>query len=369
MGGRGGRGRARAGAAPPGLGGDAMVMGARVAQPAPTSSGCGLRQPEGPPSPRPHGAEAESSAAGGHCEVLPPISAAELLRGVIGEADEVIEYLLDQLGHRDSEGSDGPAALDEDALADAVVMLEAHQSAASLAAGDDMRTVALTAASLLAAEMAELAVGARASRGGDAPMECVGADRAGAAVTETGARAAGDGWHERASPSAASAADRAQDARVVEVRSIVPEASEALCAYALSLCGGQCNEAAEMLISDTEAGGLGARELERQRAEAAVEEERAAELSGEARGRQRAVMRNDAVRDHRADGEKPPPIGPPRLPYSEKRKGERQLRYLDGQVVAQKGERHVTVASSREEWDGGSRGRVKSKGKRGPGYQ
>lgn len=363
MGGRGGRGRARGGAAPPGLGGDA-----REAQPAPTSPGSGLGRQAGPASLRPHGAEAVASAAGGHCDVSPSVSAAELIRGIIGEADEVIEYLLDQLGQRDSEGSDGPAALDEDTLADAVVMLEAHQSATSLAAGDDMRTVALTAASLLAAELAELAVGARAS-GGDAPMERVGADRARAAVAETGARAAGGGGHERASPSASAAADRAEDARVAEVRSIVPEASAVLCSYALSLCGGQCNEAAEMLISDAEAGNLGARELERQRAEAAVEEERAAELSGEARGRQRAVMRNDAVRDHRADGEKPPPIGPPRLPYSEKRKGERQLRYLDGQVVAQKGERYVTVASSREEWDGGSRGRVKSKGKRGPGYQ
>ena len=61
-------------------------------------------------------------------------------------------------------------------------------------------------------------------------------------------------------------------------------------------------------------------------------------------------------------------MAPPRLPYGQSRKQALGgTRYLDGQVVAYKGERKVTV-SQPEEWDGGSRGRVKTKGKRGPGW-
>ena len=64
-------------------------------------------------------------------------------------------------------------------------------------------------------------------------------------------------------------------------------------------------------------------------------------------------------------------IGAPRLPYAKSRKeglkGSDARRYLDGQVVANKGEKFVVV-EQKEEWDGGSRGRVKTKGKRGPGF-
>jgi hypothetical protein len=42
------------------------------------------------------------------------------------------------------------------------------------------------------------------------------------------------------------------------------------------------------------------------------------------------------------------------------------IRYLDGQVVSTKGER-FTVVSSAPDWDGGSKGKIITKGKRGPG--
>jgi hypothetical protein len=42
------------------------------------------------------------------------------------------------------------------------------------------------------------------------------------------------------------------------------------------------------------------------------------------------------------------------------------IRYLDGQVVSTKGEK-FTVVSSAPEWDGGSKGKIITKGKRGPG--
>lgn len=43
-----------------------------------------------------------------------------------------------------------------------------------------------------------------------------------------------------------------------------------------------------------------------------------------------------------------------------------QVRYLDGQVVSMKGEKFIVEKEA--EWDGGSRGRVKTKGKRGTGW-
>jgi hypothetical protein len=47
--------------------------------------------------------------------------------------------------------------------------------------------------------------------------------------------------------------------------------------------------------------------------------------------------------------------------------GAQKLRYRDGVVVATKGEKFII--EKEPEWDGGSRGKVKSKGKRGVGWQ
>lgn len=44
-----------------------------------------------------------------------------------------------------------------------------------------------------------------------------------------------------------------------------------------------------------------------------------------------------------------------------------KIRYLDGEVVTTKGEKYV-LTEKKQEWDGGSRGRVKTKGKRGKGF-
>jgi hypothetical protein len=43
------------------------------------------------------------------------------------------------------------------------------------------------------------------------------------------------------------------------------------------------------------------------------------------------------------------------------------IRYIDNQVVTTKGEKYV-IKKEGEEWDGGSRGKVKTKGKRGKGF-
>ena len=157
-------------------------------------------------------------------------------------------------------------------------------------------------------------------------------------------------------------------ADVAMLRELMPSASEAACAHALRQCGGAREEAVEMLFNRDLA------DLEKEASEALkkaeADQKREARLEKE---RRRATLeRNDQVRDHRADGEELK-LGKPRLPYNTSRKEALKggpnggVRYLDGQVVAHKGEKTIVV-NEKEEWDGGSRGKVKTKGKRGPGF-
>jgi hypothetical protein len=151
---------------------------------------------------------------------------------------------------------------------------------------------------------------------------------------------------------------------IAMLQELKPGVSEALCAHVLRQSAGDSGAAAELLFSSDEA------ELERQvQVELAREtEERRQQAKAEKDARRRAIERNDAVRDLAADGVE---LSAPRLPYAKNRKeslaAAKGPRYLDGQVVAHKGEKHIDVGE-KEEWDGGSRGRVKTKGKRGPGW-
>jgi len=157
---------------------------------------------------------------------------------------------------------------------------------------------------------------------------------------------------------------------VATLREVLPDASEGLCAYVLRRCHGECEEAIEMLLGND----LEKLEAERGEAERRDEAERKSEAKAERsfdRASRRAINeRNGQVRDHAADGDDVK-LNAPRLPYAKTRKealkGGDMRRYLDGQVVANKGEKYVVVDAT-EDWDGGSRGRVKTKGKRGPGY-
>lgn len=47
---------------------------------------------------------------------------------------------------------------------------------------------------------------------------------------------------------------------------------------------------------------------------------------------------------------------------------ESKIRFLDNKVVSMRGEKYIEV-QTKEDWDGGSRGRIKTKGKRGPGHK
>ena len=52
---------------------------------------------------------------------------------------------------------------------------------------------------------------------------------------------------------------------------------------------------------------------------------------------------------------------------SKKTEKESGIRYLNSKIVSTKGEKYI-VENTTPDWDGGSRGRIKTKGKRGPGY-
>lgn len=65
----------------------------------------------------------------------------------------------------------------------------------------------------------------------------------------------------------------------------------------------------------------------------------------------------------------PPLSAAPPKPYQPLEITTSKIRYLDDQVISTKGERYVLQDKNKKpEWDGGSRGKVKTKGKRGKGF-
>lgn len=62
------------------------------------------------------------------------------------------------------------------------------------------------------------------------------------------------------------------------------------------------------------------------------------------------------------------PGAPKRVMDRKERSRAPQVRYRDGQPVTSRGEKFV-IETVGDEWDGGSRGKVYTKGKRGPGYR
>jgi hypothetical protein len=85
------------------------------------------------------------------------------------------------------------------------------------------------------------------------------------------------------------------------------------------------------------------------------EEEQKQEASARDRDRQATLARFAWSGGGGSKPEKPAQVQAPRV------------RFLDGVPVTTKGDKYVVV-SQKEEWDGGSRGRVKTKGKRGSGW-
>lgn len=158
---------------------------------------------------------------------------------------------------------------------------------------------------------------------------------------------------------------------VLCLRELVPQASSCLCEYALRLCADDVSDAVEMLLGTEDISALESKASRDALARASVAKQRAAaERKAQQDTRKHILRRNDLVRDHKADGTEMK-LSAPRLPYAASRKEALRgtgVRYLDGQVIATKGERHVVVQETTE-WDGGSTGKVITKGKRGKGFR
>ena len=136
------------------------------------------------------------------------------------------------------------------------------------------------------------------------------------------------------------------------------------------ICSGDVNEAAMYLLSD---GSLekaqASLDAQRKREKVAEMERIAEDLKAREKDRKRIIARFDEKVIVSSNTKKSN-----RASSSSGKKGKRgskkgidRIRYLDGRIVTKKGEKNVVV-SAPPEWDGGSRGRVKTKGKRGVGW-
>ena len=187
---------------------------------------------------------------------------------------------------------------------------------------------------------------------------------------QNGARRQSGGGDRAANGGAPAPSAAADEEGVSYLREIMPDATAEICAFVLRRCAGEREEAVDVLISTP----LEALEKQRQAAEAAEADARKqgarTDKHHERHARKATLERNGAVRDYAADGEEAK-LSAPRLPYAQSRKqalAGPKTKYLDGQAVATKGNDKFVVVDAKEEWDGGSRGRVKTKGKRGPGF-
>lgn len=158
---------------------------------------------------------------------------------------------------------------------------------------------------------------------------------------------------------------------------VVPQASRSMVALMLEQHGHDTEAALEALLgaaaaadgpslADMEAEMRARREDAQRRA--AREEKRKAKSE-----RRRVLARNDLERDFHADGDRGLHLAPPRIPYTESRKQALQTQqtfYRDGQSVHMKPAqmKNQSKWEKKEEWDGGSEGKVFTKGKRGKGY-
>ncbi len=277
-------------------------------------------------------------------------AAREALVPIVGEdAHETIEYVIGSLDDEDQ---------DDDTLDALCEMLEAHAVAANNCTPERE-------------ELRELLRGLRhAQPVAPPPPTLVSAAapprRANGASPSAGRSSAPPSAS--ASASAAAAEPRADDSAARLLQELVPHASLALCRWAIDAsCGTE--DAAELLLTSDHA------ELEQRmraaeaRAAAATEERRS-----EASARRRVIERYENVAVPSTDPGQTPKLSAPRLPYSGTRKEalsggpQGRYRFLEGQVVSTKGEK-MAVVDQKEEWDGGSRGKVITKGKRGVGYR
>ena len=152
----------------------------------------------------------------------------------------------------------------------------------------------------------------------------------------------------------------------------MPHVPLAICAFVLGECAHDTELAVDRLLAaDADALAALAAAAEAAAERSAAEASAAARSAAEARKAtvrryQQTVDRTQQLKD----GEKLK-LEPPRLPYNESRKEALRgpkLLYQNGEAVWTKGGKPPPT-EEKEEWDGGSRGKVITKGKRGPGFR
>jgi len=114
-------------------------------------------------------------------------------------------------------------------------------------------------------------------------------------------------------------------------------------------------------IRDLEKDWLAAQQLERER--------KAAEQKEQARINKQLLNRfqYEPVPPAKTGAKAPKRGGDLRMWEPQEVSGRGQVRYHNGAIVSRRGEKYV-VENLKEEWDGGSSGKVYTKGKRGKGY-
>ena len=170
---------------------------------------------------------------------------------------------------------------------------------------------------------------------------------------------------ESKSPIATPALDPAVLKFIEFMQSLAPAASSEVCQHVISRYG-PCDEAVAVLL-DTPLETL-QQQVEAAAAVAAVTQKVESQAEKAARKAQLSRYAQVTERAHGDTAELK--LAPPRLPYQGTRKETLKAqvtRYRDGEARTMKaGEKFIVEQP--EEWDGGSKGRVKTKGKRGPGW-
>ena len=272
------------------------------------------------------------------------------LRSALGEdSDEVVAYIISLIDDHEEEGSSTSELLDE-----LVVLMSGHAIDSS---ESDIRAAASRVLSAPAAPTADPA---------PPPASAPASTPAAAASPRPSPR--DRPTSEPSEPSEPSERERfepATQAMVRTMQALVPGASVDVCHHLIQRHGG-CDEAADVLLSTP----LEALEAQARDAAAAAAAAKHSDKQAEKAARKAAVSRYGSVSARPRGDDAPLKLEPPRLPYSGTRKEalkQNVTRYRDGEArVMKAGEKFVT--EEKEEWDGGSRGRVKTKGKRGPGF-
>ncbi|KAG8468329.1 hypothetical protein KFE25_013412 [Diacronema lutheri] len=294
--------------------------------------------------------------------------------------DVVLDYIVGALASLTSDDDEDPVALVEAtvgcALAPAeacAVRLAADELRAPVAEGGDAGAAPSRIAAPLIVVAARSAPPDHARALGQAefkPSVGAGGCSARAVLAQCAPRGAADA---AAAPSAHGATvEPPRGPRIAPVDATVLALLREMCPHVpldvtehvlRARCRGDKHEAAEYLLQ------MGVDELDALATQLERERARAAQADDAARRRERESKRSLVGRyEHVAVGG----AAPPREPHGSARgKSERpaaEVRYRDGAVASvAKGQKFV-VEDTRPEWDGGSRGTVKTKGKRGKGF-